>query len=164
MAEKLFTFNMAPPECRCDVSVFPLARPDIRLFDETARRLARDLKDPQVLKEEGRGRDKKWVVRENDRANKPAQIRKFYDELRMWEQKANNLDAFGKFLPFIKMMNAKVAYAKGREFVDDKFAAWFSSCLGQVKETDENSLTAFRNFCTLFEAFLGFYKVERPRD
>jgi CRISPR-associated protein Csm2 len=164
MPGQLFTFNTATPECKCDASVFPLAEPDIRLFDETARRLARDLAKPQVLKEEGRGRERKWVVRNNDKANKPTQVRKFYDELRMWEQKVGNVEAFGKFLPFIKMMNAKAAYAKGREFVDDKFEAWFSSCLGQIKQGDERGLAAFRNFCMLFEAFLGFYKVERPKD
>ncbi|MEW5977193.1 MAG: type III-A CRISPR-associated protein Csm2 [Acidobacteriota bacterium] len=164
MPEELFTFSTTSRECRCDSSVFPLAKPDARLFDETARRLARDLAKPQVLKEEGRGRDRRWVVKDNDKANRPTQVRKFYDELRMWEQKSTNAEVFQKFLPYIKMMNAKVAYAKGREFVDDKFEAWFASCLGQIRQEDESSLLVFKNFCTLFEAFLGFYKVERPKD
>ena len=136
MAGQLFTFNTTLPECKCDASVFPLATPDAQLFDETAKRLARDLANPQGLTEEGRGQDRTWRVKPNSRANKPSQVRKFYDELRMWEQKANNVESFSKLLPFIKMMNAKVAYAKGREFVDDKFEAWFSSCLGQIKRAD----------------------------
>jgi CRISPR-associated protein Csm2 len=164
MSKKLFKFNTAQPDCKCDASFFFLSKPDDKLFDDTARLLAKELAEPEVLSEEGRGRDKKWVVKPLNRLNKPSQIRKFYDELRMWEQKANTAEAFGMFLPFIKMMNAKVAYAKGREFVDDQFAAWFSSCLSQIKQADEQGLAVFKNFCTLFEAFLGFYKVERPKD
>lgn len=30
---------------------------------------------------------------------------------------------------FIKMLNAKVAYAKGRKLVDDQFESWFRECI-----------------------------------
>ena len=72
-------------------------------------------------------------------------------------------------LPFIRMMNAKVAYAKGRNqkedkrdrtgLVDKNFVDLFSPCIKQV-----NSYKTLRNFKLFFEAFMGFYKVERPKD
>lgn len=53
--------------------------------------------------------------------NKPAQLRKFYDELVMWHDKvhfAQSTEAkeakFKEVSPFIQMMRAKAAYAKGR--------------------------------------------------
>ncbi len=47
--------------------------------------------------------------------NKRSQIRKFYDEvLRFDTLVKKEPSAFEKFLPYLKMLNAKVAYAKGR--------------------------------------------------
>ena len=55
------------------------------------------------------------------RNNKSSQLRKFYDELVMWHDKVafeKTADAraakYRELAPFIKMMNAKVAYARGR--------------------------------------------------
>jgi CRISPR-associated protein Csm2 len=90
--------------------------------------------------------------------NKPSQIRQFYDELVMWEEKVRQSPArFGEYLPFIRMLNAKAAYAEGRKHVDQNFVELIAHCLGQV--SDERTL---RNFKLFFEAFLGFYKLERP--
>jgi len=76
----------------------------------------------------------------------------------MWEEKARaDKDRFAEYLPFIRMLNAKAAYAKGRKHVDENFVAFVSCCVGQVDDYD--SLRIFKIF---FEAFLGFYKQERP--
>jgi CRISPR-associated protein Csm2 len=116
-----------------------LAKLEAELFDKTAERAAHEVAD-------GR-RD----------ANKPAQIRRFFDELCMWESKvAQNPDRFGDYLPFIRMMNAKVAYAFGRKLVDDNFRALFQRCIEQI--VDDKTLRHAKLF---FEAFLGFYKVEK---
>lgn len=98
-----------------------------------------------------------------DKFNKPTQLRKFYDELTMWNERVQSAekreDQYSKLAPFIKMMNAKVAYAKGREHVEPTFAAIFSHCIGEVKTADS------LNHCKLFiEAFMGFYKELRPSD
>jgi CRISPR-associated protein Csm2 len=94
----------------------------------------------------------------HNQANKPTQIRQFYDELVMWEEKARAAqDRFPEFLPFIRMLNAKAAYAKGRRHVDDNFVSFIACCVAQVDD-----YTSLRNFKTFFEAFLGFYKQERP--
>lgn len=93
-------------------------------------------------------------------SNKPAQIRQFYDELVMWEERARQEpERFSEFLPFIRMLNAKAAYAKGRGHVDDSFLALITRGLAQV-----DSPETLRNFKLFFEAFLGFYKLERPKD
>lgn len=158
----MFTFNTNPPRCTCQEGLFALANPGVELFDQVAKGLAEELAKPQRLRERRHRGERRWEVIEEREANKPAQVRRFYDELCMWEQKAKDTPTFGKLLPLIKMMNAKVAYAHGRDLVDDKFVTWFSTCLAQVKDASDTGLTTFRNFRTLFEAFLGFYKQVRP--
>ncbi len=106
------------------------------------------------------------LVAENKKANKPSQIRKFYDELCLWETKVNQAPEksearFTEYLPFILMLNAKLAYAHGRKpmLVDANFVKLMGNCLKQVKDPDTLRI------CKLFfEAFLGFYKEQRPND
>lgn len=93
-------------------------------------------------------------------ANKPTQLRRFYDEFCLWHEKVqNDIDAFEKILPFIKMINAKVAYAKGRKLVDDNFLKFMQDALRSIKTKNE-----LDNFKTFFEATLGFFKLYRPSD
>jgi len=100
------------------------------------------------------------AVADDKRVNKPSQLRKFYDEIVMWEQKASlHPDKFQEYLPFIRMLNAKVAYAKGRNLVDDKFVNLMNEGLRQV-----DSAESLRTFKLFMEAFMGFYKQERPKD
>jgi len=95
-------------------------------------------------------------------ANKQAQLRQFYDELVMWEEKARQYrqqpDRFAEYLPFIRMVNAKAAYAQGRGHVDANFVTLIGHCIGQV-----DSYETLRNFKLFFEAFLGFYKLVGPK-
>lgn len=105
----------------------------------------------------------------NGKKNKSTQLRKFYDELVMWFDKVH---AIGKLepgqkgsdvrearyqdsAPFIKMMNAKVAYAKGREHVDECFEKMFSHLIRQI--TNAETLKHAKLF---MEAFMGFYKAQ----
>lgn len=90
--------------------------------------------------------------------NKPAQIRKFYDELVMWETKVaqsnNPSEKLNEYLPFIRMLNAKAAYAQGRNHTDKAFTDFISHSLGKVTDTD-----TLRIFKLFFEATLGFFKL-----
>lgn len=102
------------------------------------------------------------VVRADNQRNKSTQLRRFYDELLLWEmrvrqvEEARQSEKFEEFLPFIRMLNAKAAYAEGRKLVDRTFVKLMHHTLAEVK--DPQSLTA----CKLFwEAFMGFYKQER---
>jgi len=100
------------------------------------------------------------VVAQDQNRNKPTQLRRFYDELCLWELRViQKPEKFNDYLPFIRMLNAKVAYAEGRKLVDGTYASLLHVTLSEVK--DPESLTN----CKLFwEAFTGFYKQERPRD
>jgi len=99
------------------------------------------------------------IIGQNKNGNKPSQIRQFYEEVVMWEERARqNPDRFAEYLPFIRMLNAKAAYANGRKNVDGNFVALISHCLKQVDDIE-----SLRNFKLFFEAFLGFYKLHGPR-
>ena len=76
----------------------------------------------------------------------------------MWEEKARQTpERFADYLPFIRMLNAKAAYAEGRKHVDKSFVDLMAHGLKQVTDP-----VALRHFKLFFEAFLGFYKAERP--
>lgn len=114
-------------------------RPDSNLFDTTAEAYAK------LISESGK------------EVNKSTQLRRFYDEISIWHQRLKESpESFDKSLPLIKMINAKVAYAKGRKpaLVDDSFANMIKLCISKV-----NDVESFNNFKLFFEAFLGFYKI-----
>ena len=98
-------------------------------------------------------------------SNKSTQLRRFYDELVMWDTRVNQALAgqgtpeqrLKSYLPFIRMMNAKAAYAEGRKLVNRDFKDLLEACLKQVE--DPATLYHCRIF---FEAFMGFYKAEKP--
>lgn len=89
--------------------------------------------------------------------NKSTQIRRFYDELVGWQERISGDDEkFKQYEAFIKMLNAKVAYAKGRKLVDEQFESWFRDC---IKTT--TSAKALDHFRLHFEAVIGFLKALR---
>jgi CRISPR-associated protein Csm2 len=93
-------------------------------------------------------------------ANKSTQLRKYYDEFCMWDQKIKqNPDKYGEYLPLIKMLNAKVAYANGRKLVDRNFVDLMRHCLGQLTDKKES----FERCKLFFEAFMGFYKMYKSK-
>ncbi|MDR3055906.1 MAG: type III-A CRISPR-associated protein Csm2 [Zoogloeaceae bacterium] len=93
--------------------------------------------------------------------NKSTQLRRFYDELVMWHDKLfdrnvkNKEETYKELAPFIKMMCAKVAYAKGRGHVSDGFEKLFSDVIKAVKNP-----TTLKHAKLFVEAFMGFYKAE----
>ncbi len=99
------------------------------------------------------------------RNNKSSQLRKFYDELVMWFEKVNlertteaKASKYTEVAPFIKMMKAKVAYAKGRGHIDDCFEQMFSRLIHQVDSPD-----TLKHAKLFMEAFMGFYKVHERK-
>jgi CRISPR-associated protein Csm2 len=127
------------PAASLDTSDIQLESPQANLFDTVADNTAKVIANPG-----------------NRNHNKSTQLRGFYDEILMWEQKTRgfNQAQFDEVLPLIRMINAKVAYAKGRDLVDDNFFDLIRHCLQQVK----NPTTM--HHCKLFmEAFMGFFKV-----
>lgn len=99
------------------------------------------------------------VARATKDINKSSQLRRFYDELVMWQDKVGRDEA--KFIdcePYIRMLKAKVAYAKGRKHVDANFRALFERLIDQ--STDAATLRQAKLF---FEAFMAYYKIHRPQ-
>ena len=92
---------------------------------------------------------------------KNTQIRKFYDNILelLQQSKDMNDDEFKKnLLPFVKMLNSKVAYAStrssgGGKLVNKAFVDMMNSCINQIEEKDD--LKIFKLF---FEAVIGFHK------
>ncbi len=85
--------------------------------------------------------------------NKPTQIRRFYDELVMWNERVDSDEKFTEVLPFVYMIKSKVAYAKGRKNVDETFQKFIDKTIGQI--VDRKTLNNAKLF---MEAVMGFYK------
>lgn len=119
--------------------------PSPELFNKLAQEVADQLKSDQKNKLAG---------------NKSTQIRGFYDELVNWQQRiGDSEEKFKQYEAFIRMMNAKVAYAFGRKsngqpLVSENFKNWFSHCVGQTKSPE-----GLNHFRLHFEAVLGFRKA-----
>lgn len=130
----------------------PLSTADVRLkdipktlFSDIAQEKARTIHD-------GKGRDN----------NKSTQLRKFYDELVMWFEKvhfertpAERQTKYDEVAPFIQMLVAKVAYAKGRGHVDDNFEKLFAHVVKEI-----NDAATLKHAKLFMEAFMGFYKAQ----
>jgi CRISPR-associated protein Csm2 len=113
--------------------------------------------DPELFNGIARNAAKE-VASGGDRVNKATQLRKFYDEIVLWDNKVLlHPEKFDEYLPFIRMLNAKVAYAEGRKLVDHNFVNLLNNGLKQVVCAE--TLHTFKLF---MEAFMGFYKQERP--
>ena len=93
--------------------------------------------------------------------NRSTQLRKFYDELLMWNdaiQQEQGHDAraakYTELAPFIKMLKAKVAYARGRGHVDREFEKLFARCIDAI-----DSYESLRYGKFFMEAFMGYYRT-----
>ncbi len=93
---------------------------------------------------------KEWA--EAVERTKKSQIRNFYDRVLELEKQAQK-EEFAEVLPFVKMLNSKVAYGVSRRVVSREFQEMMESCIAQVDSPEK--LKVFKLF---FEAVLGFYK------
>ncbi len=97
------------------------------------------------------------IISENKNSNKSTQLRRFYDELVMWEEKTRTAPAqFRTLMPFVRMLKAKAAYAMGRKLVDGAFTDMLNQVIDQIRNPED--MTTAKLF---FEAFLGYYKLAK---
>ncbi len=96
------------------------------------------------------------------KTNRSSQLRKFYDELVMWQEKialqqgeVAQSQRYRELAPYIKMLTAKVAYARGRDHVDPCFEKLFTHVIRQI-----DGPATLRHAKLFMEAFMGFYKAE----
>ena len=106
-------------------------------------------------------------ISQNKEQNKSTQIRKFYDELAMWDEKihraADRKAEYDKSAPFIQMLKAKAAYASGRKsggktLLDEHFVAIFNRLIDQI-----DSPQTLRHAKLFFEAMLGYRKASETK-
>lgn len=100
-----------------------------------------------------------------NKKNKATQLRKFYDEVVRFDSIIKGVAAdqqmqeFNTMLPYLKMLNAKVAYAEGRDLVSREFKDFIKKSLSKVNDMDD-----FNAFAGFFEAFMGFYKYYSEKE
>lgn len=115
--------------------------------------------DPKLFSEKAENLAKRFDA-EGAKVNKRTQIRKFYDEVVRLNMAAKAPDAeWNDILPFVHMLTAKAAYAKGRGLVSESFLQFIRTSVNQVEAPAD--LAVFTN---LFEAFYGFYRMYRPSN
>lgn len=123
---------------------------DIRFGDKPDPQLFADIADRKAEEVARGGRE---------RINKSTQLRRFYDELVMWQEKVGASDErFAELQPYIYMLKAKVAYSKGREHVDANFETLFRRVIDQA-----TSAATLRQAKLFMEAFMAFYKVHNSK-
>ena len=131
---------------------------DINFWKDKNKKLI----DPELFSAKAEGLAKKIFDEQQasrGKANKPTQIRKFYDEVMRFSSMLKGLtvekqkEEFDKILPYLMMLNAKASYALGRDLVSNGFKDFIASSLKKI--TDKDDFEAFAGF---FESFMGFYK------
>ena len=119
---------------------------DIRLGSNIDPRLYSDIADSYAQKVANSGqRDE----------NKPSQLRRIYDELVLLHTRVgSDAGRFEQMLPFIQMLKAKAAYAKGRKKISSEFESMLKTLVDQV-----NSVATLAQAKLFLEAFMAYYKV-----
>lgn len=138
------------------------------LFNEEAEKEARILSEaPKIEEAQAKIEQNKYQeakrILENVNSTASSQVRKYYDELRRFraqiEQAQNpqeKQEKFRKFLPPVKMLRAKIMYAKGRGVVTENFVSFVSKHISLLKI--DADFENFLLFCRHFEAVIGFLK------
>lgn len=92
--------------------------------------------------------------------NKSTQIRRFYDELVLWHDKVfsgktpdEQDQRLERVLPYIQMLRAKAAYAKGRKLINNTFFGMFDRIIQQIQKKEQ-----LKTAKLFMEAFLGYKK------
>ena len=114
-------------------------------------------KDPELLNNTA----KKWAKDIGAGKNggvQNTQIRKFYDKvLELYEKSQIKDEDFSEILPFVKMLNSKVAYASSRnsgggKLVNQKFIEMMNGCINQTNSKED--LKIFKLFLKLLSDFI----------
>lgn len=122
-----------------------LLRPE--LFSKTADAWAEKLAGDQKSK---------------NKKNRRSQLRRFYDEILRLNaickesRGAKDPHQWDRIFPYVHMLIAKAAYARGRNLVTDDFVEFLQASVDQIKEPAD--LDVFANF---FEAMMAFYRNYR---
>lgn len=120
---------------------------------------------PDLFSEKAEGWAKEISQAGDSKKNKPTQLRKFYDEVVRFDSALKSVpsekqkDEFFMLLPYLKMLNAKVSYAEGRDLVSKEFKDFIKKSLAEVNDIED-----FNAFSGFFEAFMGFHKYYAEKE
>ena len=115
--------------------------------------------DPLLFSEKAEDLAKQISESGKKKINASTQLRRFYDEVNRLNSQAKNQNAdWDAIFAQVHMIVAKVAYAQARELVSKDFVTLMKALIRQVKTREDLQV-----FTAFFEAFMGFYKVYRPR-
>ncbi len=78
--------------------------------------------------------------------NKISQIRKFYDQVLRFSSDLKSGEDYKMILPYLKMLNAKAAYAEGRKLVTGEFKNFIKMSVGHLSEDNPNDFELFASF------------------
>lgn len=98
----------------------------------------------------------KEISSDNDKCNKYTQIRKFYEEILPYKTDIPinaDKEIFERKIPYIKMLNARLAYSAARLHISNKCCCFFQGLVNEINDPAD-----FYAFVDFFEAFLAFYK------
>lgn len=88
------------------------------------------------------------------------QIRRFFNDILSIKQKIEiapleqKNTVFKKQLPYIKMIKAKVVYAKSRDHVNYDYEKFMNKYIDNIKDIDD-----FFVFCDFFESIIAYSKM-----
>ncbi len=103
----------------------------------------------------------KAVAREGGKnKNKSTQLRRFYNEVCHWHEQAGRAGrSFAEILPFVLMIKAKVAYAKARDHVTERYNDMICAGLDAIRggESEDEQRQRLERFKLFLEAFTGFH-------
>lgn len=93
---------------------------------------------------------------EHGRNNKTTQIRRFFEELVIWDERCadKKSEEFSEVLPYIRLIRSKVAYSKGRKLITAGFADVLSHLVEKI-----NSPKTLKNARLFMEATIGFRRA-----
>ena len=100
------------------------------------------------------GKKAEEIAEKLDGDIKTTQYRKFYDKILELNEKAQNLTSKEfeiEVLPFVKMINSKVAYSKTRKHCGVNYVTLMDESIKKV-----NSAKELQNFKYFLEAIIGY--------
>lgn len=121
----------------------------VELFGKGAEKWAKNMKNDILT-----WKNKEGKKIPNKKGVSTTQFRKFYEKVLELDNKAQGLsdEKFKiKVLPFLKMLNSKVQYAKTRELVGNDFVNLFQKSIDNI-----NSAPELQNFKYFLEAIIGY--------
>ena len=128
------------------------------LFEDPQKKVLKK----ELLSKEAENLVKSWRKRRDDgreERDNPTltQVRRFYNDILSLKHKVDSFndqekaEKFKYILPYVKMLKAKVAYAKGRGHVNKEFKEFIDKYVDTINDIDD-----FETFCTFFEAIVAF--------